>query len=155
MKTIISLMITLLFLTSCSENNTEGIEVTKSACKHFIFAEESDDDCIDYSWSNNMLTIQHINAGFNCCPEKISITTEVHGDTLIIRESELLTNPCDCNCLYDLNYQLNNILPGKYIIKVEEPYIKQSDTLIIFAVDFSKQPAGKHCVKRSSYPWVK
>jgi len=109
--------------------------------------------CVEYSYDEDTetLTLLHINAGFNCCPGKISCKISTSNDTILIEEKEE-QSICDCDCLYDLTITLENVLTGEYIIKFIEPYSHDMKELI-FNVDFTKLSVGEFCVTRKSYPW--
>jgi len=116
--------------------------------------QSSDHDCIQYSWVNGeSLLIKHVNAGFNCCPDGFQVDLKVAGDTLIITETEN-ASLCDCNCLFDLNYNLTGILNDHWWIRIIEPYIQQTDQeKILFEAELGKTPQGEFCVTRTGYPW--
>lgn len=79
------------------------------------------------------------------------IETTVKGDTIIIEEYEK-NGICDCNCLFDLDIELQGVIAGKYQIKFIEPYaIGQQE--ILFEVDLTTNESGGYCVTRKKYPW--
>jgi hypothetical protein len=78
------------------------------------------------------------------------ITIKNHVITITEKEVNGL---CDCLCLFDLDYQIVNLPPGEYVIKVIEPYIGEDDEPLEFVVDLSEAPSGTYCVKRNTYPW--
>lgn len=109
--------------------------------------------CVEYCFDaeNNKLTLKHINAGFNCCPGSLYIQTSLNGNTIIIQEYEA-NALCDCNCLYDLDIELNGVVAEKYQIIFIEPYaIDQQE--ILFEVDLDNNSEGEYCVTRNLYPW--
>ncbi len=112
----------------------------------------SGEDCIEYRFSGDTLSLKHINAAFNCCPGEIEVETSVAGDTIIIAEKEKEAL-CDCLCLYDLKMAIYNVSASGYTIVVRELYLTEEDEPLIFTVDLAGQPEGKHCVKRNHYPW--
>jgi len=114
----------------------------------------SDQDCIRYAWlAGDTLSIRHVNAGFNCCPQGFKVKLAVIGDTLVITEAEN-SSLCDCNCLFDLNYHLTGISKGTWFIKVVEPYVQQPEQKkILFKAELKKDPSGEVCVTRNGYPW--
>jgi hypothetical protein len=98
-----------------------------------------------------VLTINHINAGFNCCPGNISCTNIINNDTIVISEKEE-SALCDCNCLFDLEIEISGLENKKYFLKFEEPYLHNQDELF-FELNLSNQTNGTHCVERLQYPW--
>jgi len=109
--------------------------------------------CISYSYdaSSGTLQVTHINAGFNCCPGKLSCRAVMDGDTLVIKESEQHA-ACDCNCLFDLQITVNGLESLDYIIKVIEPYCGEQEKLIGH-IHLAATPAGSFCATRRFYPW--
>jgi hypothetical protein len=109
--------------------------------------------CIGYSYKalEKKLYLKHANAGFNCCPGKLSCFAEMKGDTIIIKESEE-SALCNCDCLYDLEIEITGLPAGQYVIKVIEPY-SGAQQKIIFPVSFTEDTQSVFCVKRKLYPW--
>jgi len=154
-----AILFALIIVNSCTKT-TEEIEdinielVSRSDCKNDLKGGEITDSmsCIKYSFSGEELIINHINAGFNCCPGEITCTSQIKNDTIVIEESEEAPL-CNCNCLFDLKIKVNGLLHKQYFIKVKEPYVQDQKELF-FAVDLNKSPVeGSHCVVRVKYPW--
>ncbi len=124
-------------------------------CKQFGLKTDdhpSDQDCIKWEYINDsVLSISHINAGFNCCPIEFLVDIVLTNDTLLIKESER-DAPCDCICLYDLNYEISPVPKGSYTITVEEPYAR--DGILLEAnINLIENKRGEFCVTRTDYPW--
>jgi hypothetical protein len=111
-----------------------------------------DVDCMVYNYDGGTLSLQHYNAGFNCCPEQIVVDMWLVGDTIMIEEIEI-NGDCFCMCLFDLDMQMNYLEPGYYVIRVIEPYVDSSEVPLDFAVDLVAEPDGEYCVPRQFYPW--
>ena len=113
-----------------------------------------ENSCIRYSYDgDSVLTIKHLNAGFNCCPEKFAVDIEVKGDSLIIREDDFKQG-CKCNCLYNLDILVHNIPADTYHVRFVEPYINHSEPQLIFDLDLKKEPEGQFCVTRGEGWWM-
>jgi len=127
-------------------------------CKDFGFKAESDypnnTGCLLFEYDgDSILTLTHINAGFNCCPEEFFVNVDFRNDTIYILESER-DGLCDCDCLYDLHFTIQHVPPGNYVISVSEPYVRQADDpRLEDHVDLTKAGSGEICVSRSHYPW--
>jgi len=108
---------------------------------------------VDYSFNanTNTLTITHINAGFNCCPDSLYCKISKNIDTIIIQEFEKIPQ-CNCNCLYDLDIEINGVESKKYQIKFVEPYVGEQGKLE-FEIDLKNNEIGSYCVTRKQYPW--
>lgn len=146
--------------TIAPQENFQGKYISNTECKSgdvSILEDETGDSlsCIEFEYekSESKLEFEHINAAFNCCPGKIFATFELKKDTIIISENEE-EHACRCMCLYDLKYEVQGITPGKYFIKVVEPYSEESEKLF-FEINLNVDTKGKFCVKRLNYPWNK
>jgi hypothetical protein len=109
--------------------------------------------CINYVYekSGAKLFMKHVNAGFNCCPEKLFCVVNMSGDTIIIKEYEK-SSMCDCNCLYDLELEITGVSATQYKVKFIEPYSGNQEK-IIFEMDLANHPESSFCVIRKQYPW--
>lgn len=159
-KLIVVIALSVLFACSNEERSPVSIESTDlSECKSFsksgsLIAETPDSlSCIEYTFNKTegILTIKHINAGFNCCPEDIVVTITLKNDSLYIGEQES-AGMCNCDCLYDLTYQINNLEAAIYQVIIQEPYNNENDN-ISFEINLKTKPSGKICVTRNYYPW--
>jgi hypothetical protein len=115
-----------------------------------------DQDCVEYYYDGeNTLLLKHINAGFNCCPDQILANITIQGNTITIQENESLepSGGCDCLCLFDVDYQISNLSPGEYTIRIDGMYLEEGDEELEFTVDLSTSPSGIFCVYRDHYPW--
>ena len=154
------------FVFSCKKENKKnnqlsltGELVNHSECKNkkklIKGSSEIPDSisCIDYSFdeANNKLTIKHINAGFNCCPDSLYCDVILNNDTIMIQEFEK-DGLCNCDCLYDLNIEIIGVASQKYYIKIDEPY-RRKQAELSFKIDLTKNKAGSYCVIRNQYPW--
>ncbi|MFC2132107.1 hypothetical protein ACFLSQ_11800 [Bacteroidota bacterium] len=114
----------------------------------------SSDECISFKYFPNdkILGLSHINAGFNCCPERITSDFKFTGNTISIHEHQAKAG-CKCNCLYDINYELRNISPGIYHIEIVGPITDGvNKPQLEFDIDLSLE-TNTHCLKRGFYPW--
>jgi len=63
---------------------------------------------------------------------------------------------CNCNCLFDIDYEIINLQPGEYTIKIIEPYLepylKYGEEILKFTVDLSSSTSGSYCAGRNYYP---
>jgi len=159
------LLVCLLRASSCSffsDKSPEGRLLRHSDCKSFIegshnlsnYDHPPSEECLEYHYDGHgVLTLKHINAGFNCCPGTISADIVFRPGEIIIKEKEA-SSLCDCNCLFDLDYQLIHIRPGVYRISVKGPYQPESDPPLEFVVSLTQPVSGTFCVPRSQYPWA-
>ncbi|UCD64067.1 MAG: hypothetical protein JSW34_01150 [Candidatus Zixiibacteriota bacterium] len=98
------------------------------------------------------LTLQHINAAFNCCPE-ISCAISVSDNTITITETE--TGTCDCLCLMDLDCEVSGLTAGTYDVRFVELHLNDDDQKLEFPVTLKDTPAADTLtVPRGHYPWV-
>ncbi len=136
-----------------------GKLVSRTGCKSG-FAPASgawappDMTCVEYVYlSGGILMITHENAGFNCCPGEITADIKISNNTITIVEHEA-QNACDCSCLYDLTFEITNLEPGQYVLKIVELYLQPGDERLEFTIDLAGAPSCAHCADRNHYPWT-
>ena len=139
----------------CEEPEPSGSMTGQTGCKSFEKAAPetpSDQDCIEYEYDGTgTLLLKHVNAGFNCCPV-MNNNIFIEGDTIIVMEVET-EGLCDCICLFDLDYEVINLPPGIYMIKVIEPYLWEGDDPLEFEINLTEAVSGSFCVNRTYGPW--
>ena len=162
------LLFAFFFMASCEKTNDESLPkeeiqgglIKHSDCKSFsneksseVAADVSQADYF-YDTLTNNLTLNHLNAGFNCCPSKLSCDFSIMNDTIFIEEKEEFNNDlaCSCNCLYDLEILITGVEAKKYIVKFIEPRYS-GDEKLIFEIDLTENKEGSYSVNRDSYPW--
>jgi len=111
--------------------------------------------CVEWNYDNGTLHLTHWNAGFNCCPE-IHTDVWVGSSHIWIEETETFPqgDPCPCLCVYDLEFEINNLPPGEYIIDIEELYLEAGDAPLYITIDLITEPVGISCADRNHYPWT-
>jgi hypothetical protein len=148
-------------LVSCERNDNNGTPSVTSAsnmiCKGNGILKTSDPvpetSCINYSYDgNNLLTMMHLNASFNCCPKSFAVDFEVKGDSLIIREDDA-EHLCKCNCLYDIEIKVHNLPADNYHVRIAESFENYSWPKLIFDLDLKKTISGQVCVTRPEGWW--
>ena len=168
---LVAVLPLLLFISGCTdenptdsshnqnnESNPIGLLIAESGCKQFNTQGEgsqtpSDRDCVQYQYDgNSVLSLKHVNAGFNCCPGTISADIEIVDHVITITEHESVQG-CHCLCLFDLDYQFESLEPGEYQIEFIELYTEAGDDPLVFTLDLSHAVTGEFCVKRTQYPW--
>ena len=170
MKTINYLIILSCFIASCGNENNDNSQleiqgqlVKYSDCKgnenQFSIkpSQEISNDVsqVDYSYdvSTKTLTLKHINSAFNCCPDNLDCNISFIEGTIIIEESEYVTDKCRCNCLYDIDILITGVESKKYSIRFIEPYYSGEQKLI-FDIDLKNKNEGSFKVIRNEYPWA-
>lgn len=149
-------------LFSCEQDNENaptisGKVIEQSSCKNFTksatVTTPDSVSCIEYSYNaqEQKLSLTHINAGFNCCPDSLFCQISVEGTTITVEELEKNMG-CKCNCLYDLKIEIEGVSAGSYQLVFEEPYREEQEQLT-FDVNLAKKPEGSVCVTRTQYPW--
>ena len=138
----------------------QGQLTNHSSCKSIEKSAALDDPrptegCLDWSYDGfGTLTIEHLNAGFNCCPV-ILADIEVVGNNIIVNQIDSLDGGgCSCLCLFDLTYEITNLQPGIYKISVFEPYLPEGDAPMEVTINLATEPTGRFCLPRSQYPWI-
>lgn len=164
---ICSALFLILFIDGCGEDNPAnppgtqltptGTLLSTTGCKQSVRGEElstpPDQDCVEYEYDgNNVLTLTHLNAGFNCCPVEITADIDIEKQVITIVEHES-EHGCKCLCLFDVDYRIVNLKPGNYEIKFVELYTESGDDLLEFTCDLSQATSDTYCVERTHYPW--
>mgnify|MGYP007098393257 CR=1 FL=1 len=132
-------------------------EVSYGECKSFLKSNNFHSDvpanqsCIYYEYKDTQLKINHVNAGFNCCPEGISVEINKSNESIEITELEEY-GLCDCLCLFDIEYSISYVEPAEYTFIFIEPYSNELNELK-FTINLAEQSKGNFCVTRESYPW--
>jgi len=141
-------------------NPPTGVIVNYDGCKEFAKGTPGDDtppdqDCIEYQYDGvSVLLLKHVNAGFNCCPDEILADITIEDNVITIEEDESLeSGGCYCLCLFDVDYQISNLPPGEYTIRINGLYLEEGDEILQFTVDLASSPSGSFCVYRDHYPW--
>jgi hypothetical protein len=110
-------------------------------------------DCARWDWDGSwVLHLTHVNAAANCCADSLGGVVTVIADT--IRIIEYGNGLCNCECLYDLSYEIHGLAPGStYRMEIVEPHVPEGDDPLSFT--FALGPAGSDtaCVERHGYPW--
>jgi len=139
-------------------NAISGKITNQSECKNFKsaelrFTEPDTFSCALFSYDEaaHKLILNHVNSGFNCCPEEISCEVSLKNDTILIIETEKMQG-CNCNCLFDLEIEVNNVVKDLYQVKFVEPYALEM-TPLIFQINLNENSQGEYCVVRKGYPW--
>ncbi len=150
--------------TKPTETETELVVslIDNSGCKNeFVLFEDtaSNVECIDWSYDGNgTLSINHINAGFNCCVTSLTTKLTAANRIIVIDEGENLDNGgCRCLCLYDLEMTISPLSASENTFLIIGPYMDDQTTInldyLLFTVDLSSKTEGTYCVERNHYPW--
>ena len=132
-----------------------GSLVEYRGCKEFGMDGGSYDipdelNCLEYDYDGaGFLQMTHINGRFNCCPEELLADISVNDSIITIVESERLDDGCFCLCLYDLDYEIENLPPGYYTVKVIEPHILLGEDALEFLMVLECDTSGIYCVDRA------
>jgi len=108
----------------------------------------------DYDNQGNLILV-HQNAGLNC-GAIFAADYFIYNDTIkIIEIDSVIGDPVPCLCLYDITFQLHNVVPGTYTFVLEEPYWNPSDgdPLTPWTVVLIGLTSGERQVFREEYPW--
>lgn len=165
-------ILTMLFLFSCSTEKSKdpvcvnpfdiekaGRLINRTDCKDFggviqsVVNKTYEALTFNYYPSYKIIQVSHINAAFNCCPDKITSSYKFSNDTIRIYEKEAKAG-CHCECLYDLNYELRNFSPGIYHIEIYGPLTDgKANPPLAFDVDIANHKDSVFTLYRGIYPW--
>lgn len=130
--------------------------ISHSECKRFIRSlspheAPPNQDCVAYHFgSDGTLTLKHINAAFSCRTADIHAHVSMRNDTITIVENESWVRAFNCLCLYDLDYRLQDVQPGRYTFRFLEPH---ATSPLVFTINLVPHAADTYSVARSNYPW--
>ena len=137
-----------------------GVIVGNSACKnHWKSPVDSiplNEDCIVYEYDGSgHLLLEHVNTALNCCPVILADIT-IDGFDIVIEELDSLEGGygCPCMCVFDIQYEFDNLEPGVYTIYVIEPYRCNGEPEIQFTADLTSAVVDSFCITRNCYPWT-
>ena len=165
---ILTILVILLifFFVSCKEKivipdtPAAGTLLSYNGCKTFQRDTDKENpqndprkECLEYEYDGtDVLYLNHINAGFNCCPGKIVAEIDIKNNIITIIEKE--TDPsCRCLCLFDVKYKFLNLEQGEYRIRIEGPCHSEAEKALEFTLKLFSPLSGIHCVNRTNYPW--
>jgi hypothetical protein len=145
-----------------SEMTPSAALLQSNGCKEFLanasgpldkYVYGQYEECLEYQYNGrDTLALRHINAGFNCCPGEITADIKFSGNAITINEMEA-EQACDCLCLFDLDYEIINLAPGEYTIRIIEPYIDENDQVLECTLQLLSETSGNYCLQRTDYPW--
>ncbi len=140
------------------KNNPGGSMTNYDGCISYLSAAKDNlvPPCctgFNYEYDNEegTLSLAHFGAGFNCCTDLSAEIT--FNDSLILIDENESGEFCFCLCLYDVDYELENITQGIYTIRFMEPYANDEDIPLELTIDLALEPTGSHSVERNHYPW--
>ncbi|UCH98468.1 MAG: hypothetical protein JSV88_16925 [Candidatus Aminicenantes bacterium] len=97
-------------------------------------------ECITFEYAGNTLNLKHVNAYLNCCPGEITADIRCQGQSIVITEKEAELG-CFCDCYYDIDYQLNNIVSGAYTISIKHG----NEVKFQCTIDLASNSQGEIC----------
>lgn len=122
---------------SCGDDDDKAVgEMTNySGCEN-SFAKDSDEplsgaaECAFFEYDGNGgLFMRHENALWNCCLDRIDSDIRVFGSVITISDWGVESAPCDCVCLYNVEYEFKNLKPIEYSVKIND--------IIVCSIDLS------------------
>jgi hypothetical protein len=79
-------------------------------------ARTSCDDTISARVTGSTITIQHDGAFYNCCVGGFDYVVTEEPGLFTVVENEIVGEPCDCLCCYDLTLTIEDVAPGDWVI---------------------------------------
>lgn len=65
---------------------------------------------------DSTITVHHVAAVYNCCPDGFDYAVTLLGNRIDVTETEILSNPCLCLCCYNLSAEIEPVAPGAYTL---------------------------------------
>lgn len=126
-------------------------DLTYDGCKELKRNSDSIIEYIEYYIvDSNYLALKHVNAVFNCCPEKIIVEAKLENGKIIYNSFHKV-NGCRCYCLFDTYCMIGPLSFMKYSFIINTYGI---DEPIEFTLDFSKTTKGKYIIEREGYNYT-
>ena len=128
-----------------------GALLAVSGCKGEAEGDDEllDRECLRYAWEDGVVRLTHVSGSFNCCAD-IQAEVTVEGTTITVIETETFESyACPCMCLYDVEIDVRNLIPGAYTIS----FGSETRTAITCAAELMPGTDGIYCEPRSDYPW--
>lgn len=167
-RTVVScvMLLALTLIPGCANNSPTNPDLTDASgtlvnhgeCKYMETSSTMDGtppnlDCIYFDYDGiGRLNLLHVNGAFNCCPEMIYAVVSIEGNSITIKEFET-DGQCECVCLYDLEYLIEDLPPGPYQLTVEGCWLPGSEAPLVCQLDLAGVVSGECCIERTSYPW--
>ncbi len=140
------------------KNNPSGSLTNSSGCISFLSTPKASvvPPCCtglsyDYDSEAGILSVTHFGAGFNCCTYPSAEIT--FNDSLILIDENESGEYCSCLCLFNIEYEFENITPGVYTIRFIEIYVGDEELPLELTFDLVADPTGFISVERNNYPW--
>ncbi len=110
--------------------------------------------CLAYEYDGEgVLTLQHNNTCFNCCPVGFGGLVSVDGNAIVIDEVEA-EGQCDCLCLFDIEYRITGLGQGAYSLNINELYPGNSHVDFNVELDLSAEVSGEFCLSEAAIPGI-
>lgn len=138
--------------------NTSGTVNGWTGCKEFSLGKTTttagpDQECIQYEYDGlGTLLLTHVNGGFNCGTHTVIPEISIGIGSITINEDEE-GNPAWCLCLFDVDYEIVDLSPGAYTVRINGLYLEAGDESLEFTADLTSATSGEFCVPRTHYPW--
>ena len=126
-QVIFSLAILLLTLCGCSnDESTKGAsngpfsvrDVANSGCKSTSHTRSEYPECFEFkALDGGYLSVNHVNALFNCAPGELKIEATIDGNVIRILETEE-KSLANCICPYDLYCEVGPLSNGDYKVLI-------------------------------------
>lgn len=118
------------------------LELTHTNCKQLKSA--SPEEYIEYQTTeDNFLSIKHVNASLNCCPDSILVVSGIKDGKLNYTVCHKAIY-CNCNCYYDLNCKIGPLEYGKYTFRISVCTGAKAE----FILNFTGNTNGKYYLKK-------
>jgi hypothetical protein len=136
----------------------EGSYLGHGECEAIWKKEGADppEACIEYRYDSiGLLTFTHMDAYFNCCLDSITSDVTYENGVVYVDECSYLMNGmgCDCYCPYDLDYIVENIGPGTYMISISMNGMWSYASPLEFEIYLPPQPVSDTLCIEAIFEW--
>ena len=134
----------LILLLNCCEKAYDPVtlsvdQITYGDCKSVIKKSDDAEYIVYFTVDADYLQFNHVNAWFNCEPDRIFVSAELVRDTILVDATEE-TGGANCICPYDLSYRIGPLSYGRYIFRMERGNIE-------FPINFNSSTSGVYIIE--------
>ena len=72
------------------------------------------DDDVYAEIDGSTVRLYHDGSEYNCCPDHFDYDVDISAELILVTEHEVLLEPCDCICCFDLGVEIEDVPAGTY-----------------------------------------
>ena len=96
--------------------NSVRVETAHSECLGPVRSEPVEEQFSARTGPEGSVRLRHLGGIHNCCAAGIALAVDLDGFQIALDEREIVGEPCDCVCPYDVHADLFNLPAGEYTV---------------------------------------